>query len=544
MPLSLLTDTNLIEQITSAGFELQNDLESSAPDSKEPQKKWSSFKKQITRLMKASAKKQLGKMTNKINALKKDILELEQREDIDTHDKTRTSLAFLRQEHQHLEQKINKNETAKAKARWFDKGEKINKYWTKINNPRKPRDIIHAMRDPETDKITTRSSDMTEIARKYHNDIQSSHLLHYDHPERRAAITEVLQQIPESQKLNAPEADINNPITSNQVVNALLSSKNGTATGLDGIPYELWKLLHDRHTQLSKQNKPSFDVAECLTTLYNNIQRLGTDEEADFSVGWMCPIYKKKDRTRIENYRPITLLNTDYKIMTKVLAMQLATHACSLLHQDQSGFVPSRSIFDPIRLAETMCAYADYMEENGAIVALDQEKAYDKIDHKYMLDSLRAFRLPNIFVNTVDALYQNARTKIIINGVTSNAYIITRGVRQGDPLSCLLFDLAIEPLAAYIRNTPNLKGYEIPNTGKTIKVNLYADDTTIYLSSSDKYHDLENILTKWCLASGAKFNLEKTEIIPIGTETHQKRLTQTRQIHPDDPPSPPALKLQ
>ena len=60
-----------------------------------------------------------------------------------------------------------------------------------------------------------------------------------------------------------------------------------------------------------------------------------------------------------------------------------------------------------------------------------------------------------------------------------------------------------------------------------IKINLYADDTTIYLSSTDKYSDLENILQKWCLASGAKFNLEKTEIIPIGTETHRGRLTQT-----------------
>ena len=174
-----------------------------------------------------------------------------------------------------------------------------------------------------------------------------------------------------------------------------------------------------------------------------------------------------------------------------------------------------------------MCAYTNYMEENRAIIALDQEKAYNKIDHKYMLDSLRAFRLPNIFVNTIDALYQNAQTKIIINGVTSDAYIITQGVRQGDPLSCLLFDLAIEPLAAYIRDTPNLKEYKIPNIGRTIKIKLYVDDTTIYLSSLDKYYDLEYILTKWCLASRVKFNLEKTEIISIGMKAHQKRLIQT-----------------
>jgi hypothetical protein len=89
----------------------------------------------------------------------------------------------------------------------------------------------------------------------------------------------------------------------------------------------------------------------------------------------MCPIYKKKECTKIENYRPITLLNTDYKMMTKTLAVQLAKHTCHLLHFDQTGFIPTRSIFDPIKLAESMCAYADYMDEEGVIVALDQEKA-------------------------------------------------------------------------------------------------------------------------------------------------------------------------
>ena len=236
----------------------------------------------------------------------------------------------------------------------------------------------------------------------------------------------------------------------------------------------------------------------------------------------MCPIYKKKDRTRIENYRPITLLNTDYKLMTKTLATQLTSHAGQLLHPDQTGFIPNRSIFDPIRLAETMCSYGDYMEENGAIVALDQEKAYDKIDHAYLLDTLRTFQLPNLFTNTIQTLYDHARTKIAINGVLSDPYPVTRGVRQGDPLSCLFFNLAIEPLAASLRNSPDLEGFPIPGAATNDIVNLYADDTTVYLSESDRYDTLEYILTRWCRASGAKFNVEKTEVIPTGTKQHRE----------------------
>ena len=101
--------------------------------------------------------------------------------------------------------------------------------------------------------------------------------------------------------------------------------------------------------------------------------------------------------------------NTNYKIMTKAIATQLATeHTCHLLHPDQSGFIPTRSIFKPIKLAESMCIYADYMEEEGAIVALDQEKAYDNIDRSYMLKTLKAYNLPDLFISTVKSLYEHA----------------------------------------------------------------------------------------------------------------------------------------
>ena len=233
---------------------------------------------------------------------------------------------------------------------------------------------------------------MAEIARTYHDNLQKAHLLPPDHPDRMAVQNTVLTQIPEHQKFANDMSELHTPLTYQQVANALLTSKNSTATGLNGIPYELWKALHERHLKLHKQRKPSFNIIKCLTSVYENIQIHGVDPTTNFSIGWMCPIYKKKDRTRIENYRPITLLNTDYKIMTKALASQLAKNICTLIHPDQTGFVPTRSIFDPIRLAETMCIYADYMEEDGAIVALDQEEAYDKIDHNYLISTLHMLR--------------------------------------------------------------------------------------------------------------------------------------------------------
>ena len=98
----------------------------------------------------------------------------------------------------------------------------------------------------------------------------------------------------------------------------------------------------------------------------------------------MCPIYKKKDPSNISNYQPITLLNMDYKLLTKSLAIQLTEHIHSMIHPDQVGFIPKRSIFNCIRLADTIIDYAEAAEMDKAIIALDEEKAYDRIQHDYL----------------------------------------------------------------------------------------------------------------------------------------------------------------
>jgi hypothetical protein len=149
------------------------------------------------------------------------------------------------------------------------------------------------------------------------------------------------------------------------------------------------------------------------------------------------------------------------------------------------------------------------------IVALNQEKAYDKISHDYLWEVLKRFGLPSHFIKTVAVLYHNAESVVIINGVISPLFNIYRGVRQGDPLSCLLFDYAIEPLTLMLKSS-SLKGYKIPHLPKRLIASLFADDITVYLREEDHFPDLLTLLYTWCKAAGAKFNMEKTGIVPIG----------------------------
>ena len=107
-------------------------------------------------------------------------------------------------------------------------------------------------------------------------------------------------------------------------------------------------------------------------------------------------------------------------------------------------------------------------------------------------------------------------------------------MRQGDPISCFLFNLGIEPLACMIRNDKRIAGYNIPGTEEQLIINLFADDTVLYLNVNDSMRVTTQILDRWCDASGAKFNKEKTEIIPIGTKEHRTKMIRSRKLNQED----------
>ena len=268
-----------------------------------------------------------------------------------------------------------------------------------------------------------------------------------------------------------------------------------------------------------------------MALVFQDIQIHGAHKEADFALGWMCPIYKKKDRTEVCNYRLVMLMNTDYKILTKVMALQLLENLYWMVYNDQTGFVLKHSIFNNIRLARAIIDHVEATEKDGTIVALDQEKAYDKIKHDYLWKTLEEFGVPQPFIKTAKELYKYAFTNVVVNGCISKTFRVTRGVQQGDPLSCALFNLAIEPLACHIREDADLRGLEILAIEKKLIINLYADNTCLSLSKNNNMDHMQEILDKWCGASGVKSNTEKTKIIPIGTREYRARMVETRRVN-------------
>lgn len=431
-----------------------------------------------------------------------------------------------------------------ARTKHHVHAETICRDWIRSNRAKKPRDTVYSLYNPlDTDPTPELDSvRMAEKARNYHESLQSGDRNPGLDPDP-AKLERILQNVT-TRTTPDQKSDLAKPLAWGKVHNALSDSGNDRAAGLDGIPMELWKRMSSLFDAFSEsETNPYCDIVKMLTKVFNDVEYHGISPSAKFNEGWMCPIYKKGERNNAANYRPITVLNTDYKVMTKALANKLAEVAPTLVHRDQAGFIKGRSIYDQVKLAKLTIDYGRILEQNGAIVALDQEKAYDKILHPYLWEVLKRFDIPNHFINTIKHLYQHASTSVLINGILSEPFAISRGVRQGDALSCLLFDLGIEPLAATIRSSA-LRGIKIQNAPENLKCKLFADDTMVYLHESDDVSSLETAaLRPWCEVSGAIFNIAKTEIIPIGTKEYRERVIATRKMNDHSDPIQPNIKI-
>jgi ribonuclease HI/exonuclease III len=491
----------------------------------------------------------MNRVRKKIQSLQLQIGVTENKPEIDDSFDIQQEIAQMRQEHEHLMRTVRKEQRDAAGATWEKSGEVIAPYWVSQNKEHRPRDLFTRLCVPGSrpPQYVNSSSAMAEAMKTHYDGVQRPRQDADQSDAQRTELTrEVLGSIPDESKLNGEESEkLASLLTADDVRRALKSMPGERATGVDGIPYEVWKTLLEmgKITVPERRGGAEMDAADMLARVFNDIQRHGVDARTDFHKGWICPLYKKGEHTEPGNYRPITLLNSDYKVMTKALTMRLTTVVAKMIHPDQAGFVPGRLIFDHVRLSKAMISYAEAYEENGVIVALDQEKAYDRVRHDYLWKTLSTFGVPQPFIDSIKYLYAGARSVVILNGEMSGTFEITRGVRQGDPLSCLLFDLAIEPLGCMLRGDARLSGYRIPGRRDKLIVNLFADDTLIYLNARDKMTDLLEVLDKWCGAAGARFNEDKTEVVPIGSAAFRTSVAAVRHMGNADETIPTGMRI-
>ena len=222
------------------------------------------------------------------------------------------------------------------------------------------------------------------------------------------------------------------------------------------------------------------------------------------------------------------MINVDAKIASKTLAKRLEKVLPEIIHSNQNAFVKGRSIFDAIRTIDDVMEYTKEKKLSGFLVAIDFEKAFDTLNFNFLIRTLLKFNFDPSFIQWIRTLYKNASSCVMNNGFRTGSFTLSRGVRQGDPLSPYLFIIALETLAIKIRNDDSIKGFRIG--GEATKLSLFADDTTCFLRDKESYTSLSAILKSFGSCSGLRVNHEKTEILALDSSLNHHKICETIKI--------------
>ena len=217
----------------------------------------------------------------------------------------------------------------------------------------------------------------------------------------------------------------------------------------------------------------------------------------------------------MENLRPISLLNVDYKILTKAIAKRLEKILPKIINHDQTGYIKGRFIGENIRLIQDLMSYTKTMEKTGIAIFLDFRKAFDTIEWNYINAALMLFNFGPDLLNWFAILYRQVSSCVIKNGHASEFFPLQRGVRQGCPLSGLLFVIGIELFSRALKNASTIHGINVGP--KEIKITQYADDTTVFVRDRESVTQLLKLLEEFKTNCGLEINTSKTEALWLGS---------------------------
>ena len=387
----------------------------------------------------------------------------------------------------------------RAKAKWHCEGETSSKYFLNLEKRHYTEKRVHKLINSNGEEIT-KIDEILEEQRQFYKDLYSCRTNMQDIEQSADKFFPYNMEHPKVSPEDKNELE--QEISRHECLKALKNMKNGKSPGSDGLTAEFYKFFwSDIGTYLVRSLKETF-----LKQKLSNYQRLGIIT---------CLPKPGKQREFMKNWRPISLLNIDYKILSSVLANRIKNPLQYLISSCQKGFMKNRNMNECTRLVYDMIHEIDRSKLNGILLLIDYEKAFDSLAWGFIEKTLRYFEFGENFIKWIKILYTDIESCILNNGFCSERFTIERGVRQGDPLSPYLFILATEILTLNLKNNPDINGIKIDGT--EYLSSLYADDSSLFLDDDENtFNCCMRTLNDFAKCSGLKVNLQKTTAIKLG----------------------------
>ena len=251
----------------------------------------------------------------------------------------------------------------------------------------------------------------------------------------------------------------------------------------------------------------------------------------NLNVTFLVLIPKKQTVDDFKDLRPISLVGGLYKILAKVLANRIKRVLDKVISKSQNAFVKGRQILDAVLIANELVDLTMRRKEQGMVCKLDIEKAYDSISWEFLYQVMNKMGFGTRWLSWIKWCISTASFSVLFNGSPAGFFPSSKGLRQGDPLSPYLFVIGMEALSCLINRAVEgnyFAGSRIAvGRGENLVIShlLYADDTLIFCQANKEQLKYLSWILMWFEAlSGLKINLNKSEVIPIGTVDNVEEL--------------------
>ncbi|KAJ4923075.1 hypothetical protein JOQ06_027811 [Pogonophryne albipinna] len=294
-------------------------------------------------------------------------------------------------------------------------------------------------------------------------------------------------------------SQLEGPLTIQELQTALQGMQGRRAPGIDGLSVEFYKAYWDVLSH------------DLLDVFNENLASGSMPMSCRRAVITLLP--KKGNRQDIKNWRPVSLLCVDYKLLSKALATRLGRAVEQVIHRDQTYCVPGRSMVDNVHLIRDVLEVSSSLGINTGLISLDQEKAFDRVEHSFLWKVMEKFWFSAGFIAKIKVLYNKIESVLKFNGGLCAPFRVCRGVRQGCALSGMLYALSLEPLLNKIRS--KLQGLFLPGFGGGMVLSAYADDIIVFIRDQKDTDILVDIVRDFSSASAARVNWRKSEALAV-----------------------------